>query len=172
MNHIADNPDLRQLGIAIRQARQALGLTQGQLASTAGLARETVSLLENGLVTELGFGKVSALLQAVGLSLQVVPKMERTGPDMVALAATAASVSFKESLEKSDLVRALLTGKPPAGKRPHLRALLQDSDAALLTGLVNQLRAQTAPGKLERGLAKLAEALNIQRDLSPWLKID
>jgi transcriptional regulator with XRE-family HTH domain len=172
MAHIIEISNLQQLGVAIRQARQELGLTQEKLADAAGLARETVSLLENGLVPELGFGKVCALLRAVGLNLLVAQQTGQVEADVVALAATAASVSFKESLTKEELIHAILTGSVSAGRRPHIRALLEEADEALLTGLFAQLRRQTTPGRLENGVEKLANSIGIKRNLTRWLKSD
>ena len=62
---------INELGHEIRQARLTRGLTQAQLASAAGLSRETLNLLESGLVRDLGVRKVLAVLEQLGLSLNV-----------------------------------------------------------------------------------------------------
>ena len=63
----------QELGQAIRSARKARSLTQAQLAKAAGLSRETLNLLESGLVRDLGIRKVLAVLEALGLELTVEP---------------------------------------------------------------------------------------------------
>ncbi|MBL8515943.1 MAG: helix-turn-helix transcriptional regulator [Betaproteobacteria bacterium] len=172
MSNIVDYGDLRVLGKRVREARRKLGWTQAVLASCAGIARPTVSLLENGLATELGFSKVASLLKVLGLGIQIVPLEQTPAADMLRVAATAASVSFKEPLEEDELFHALMTGKAPTGKRPHVRALLQAADAALIEALMRELRQRTPPGRIERGISRLVESLNIKRDLTPWLKTD
>ena len=52
---------IQELGSEIRKVRQARGLTQAQLARAAGLSRETLNLLESGLVRDLGIRKALAL---------------------------------------------------------------------------------------------------------------
>lgn len=172
MPNNVDYLDAQKLGKLVREARRKLGWTQAELAARANLSRPTVSLLENGLTVELGFNKVMALLKALGLGIQIAPLEQRPQSDILRVAATAASVSFKEPIDEAELMHALVTGKVPKGKRPHLRALLEEADAALIKALVQDLRQRTPPGRIERGLARLAETLNIQRDLSPWLKSD
>jgi len=60
---------LDEIGIAIRQARKKLGVTQKDLAAACGLSRATVNALEAGKVQELGFGRVAALFNFLGLEL-------------------------------------------------------------------------------------------------------
>jgi len=64
---------LNDAGIAIRQARKRLGITQKDLAAACGLSRATVNALESGKVQELGFGRVSALANFLGLELSLSP---------------------------------------------------------------------------------------------------
>ena len=64
---------LNDVGIAIREARKKLGVTQKDLAAACGLSRATVNALEAGKVHELGFGRVSALGNFLGLELSFSP---------------------------------------------------------------------------------------------------
>jgi transcriptional regulator with XRE-family HTH domain len=63
--------DLTTLGRLIAERRSAERLTQAELARRARIGRSTLDALENGRATELGFGKVSRVLAAIGLTLKV-----------------------------------------------------------------------------------------------------
>lgn len=63
--------DLHNLGQALREERKRLGLTQAEVADRAGMSRATVSLLENGIVPELGIRKVLRVADLLGLELAV-----------------------------------------------------------------------------------------------------
>ena len=154
---------LEELGQTIRRARLARGWTQAQLAHTAGLTRVTLSQLENGLIRDLGVRKLTALLTHLDLALNVDALPDRRPPDFLRLASTAASVSFKTSLTEPELQRALLTGKVPAARRPHLRSLLEEAPLALLDGLIAQVSRFAKPGKVERNVARIAAALDVSR---------
>jgi transcriptional regulator with XRE-family HTH domain len=65
--------DIFDIGETIRLHRKSLGLRQAALASKAGIARSTLVALENGKLPELGFGKICALLAALGLDLSIAP---------------------------------------------------------------------------------------------------
>ena len=149
---------LQELGFAIRQARVAQGLTQAQLARASGISRVTLNQLESGLFPDLGVRKVAVLLKNLGLELAVTEPARR-GPDFVGMASTSASVSFREPLSEEELIRILLTGKVPANRRPHMRALLDEASPALLRGLLDEVRRWTKPGRAEKNLAAIAKAL-------------
>ena len=61
--------DLFELGQSITKARQAQKLTQGQLASKAGLSRATINQLEQGHISDLGIRKLLNILNALELQL-------------------------------------------------------------------------------------------------------
>jgi len=155
---------IEELGYAIRQARKARKLTQLELASEAGLSRTTLNQLENGLFPDLGIRKVKVLLDRLGLSLEVRPATRESRPDFVQMACTMASVSYKNPLTENELIRALLSGKVPAGKRPHLRTLLDEASPALRKGLIEDVARWSTPGKVERNLAAMREELGITRE--------
>jgi transcriptional regulator with XRE-family HTH domain len=160
---------LQEMGTAIRRARIGRGLTQAALAEAAGLSRVTLNRLEMGTFPDLGVQKLQALLENVGLTLviQPVPKSRKT--DYVRLAATTASVSFKDPLTEAQLIRALLSGKVPPGKRPHLRLLLEEASPALIRGLLREVRRWTKPGILEQSLAALGRDVNATERVQQWL---
>jgi len=161
---------VQELGSEIRKARLARGLTQARLAADAGVSRQTLNLLENGLVRELGVRKVLALLDKLGIELTFEHGKRPRRPDYVRMACTTANVSFRTALTEDELVRALLTGKIPENRTAHIRALLDEAPAALLNGLVAEAGRWIDPGKLERNLLGLARDARARRKVSEWLK--
>lgn len=161
---------LQELGYEIRQARLERGLTQAQLAKAAGLSRTTLNQLENGLFPDLGVRKVLAILEKLRLDLAVQPVPETRRPDFIRMACTTANVSYKNALTEDELIHALLTGKPPVGKRPHLRTLLDEAAPELLQGLVGEAAKWTKPGRVEKNLAKIAHEISATRRMATWLK--
>lgn len=161
---------LQELGYEIRQARLERGLTQAQLAKAAGLSRTTLTQLENGLFPDLGVRKVLAILEKLRLDLAVQPVPETRRPDFIRMACTTANVSHKIALTEDELIHALLTGKPPAGKRPHLRALLDEAAPELLRGLLGEAGKWTKPGRVEKNLEKIAHDVGATRRMATWLK--
>jgi transcriptional regulator with XRE-family HTH domain len=159
------------LGREIREARQARGWTQARLATRAGLSRETLNLLESGLIRELGIRKVLAVLDELGLDLALEQVKPSRQPDYVRMACTTASVSFKSALTADELIHALVTGKVPAQRSAHMRTLLDEAPAALLNDLAREAARWTRPGKLERNLVRLATAVGASRRIDEWLKI-
>jgi transcriptional regulator with XRE-family HTH domain len=161
---------VQELGSEIRRARVAQGLTQAQLAADAGLSRQTLNLLENGLVRELGIRKVLALLDKLGIELTVEQGKRPRRPDYVRMACTTANVSYKSTLTEDELVRAVVTGKIPENRSAHIRTLLDEAPAALLNGLAAEAGRWIDPGKLERNLLRLARDASAARRVSEWLK--
>jgi transcriptional regulator with XRE-family HTH domain len=59
------------LGNEIARARRAKRLSQTELGVAAGLARQTISALERGVITDLGIKKLMRLLEVLDLELVV-----------------------------------------------------------------------------------------------------
>ena len=91
-------------------------------------------------------------------------------PDFILMACTSASVSYRESLTREELVRALLSGEVPENRRAHLRTLLEEAPRSLLTGLVEQVGEESRTGEIERNLLKIANALQVSHRLRNWQK--
>lgn len=163
---------IQDLSNQIRRARLERGLTQAQLASSAGLSRETLNLLESGLIRELGIRKVLAVLDKLGLDLTLEQGKRPRRPDYVRMACTTANVSFKSALTEDELIHALITGKVPAQRSAHIRTLLDEAPSALLNGLAREAAKWTRPGKLEKNLARLASDVGASRRIDEWLKTD
>ena len=69
--HLAD------LGPVLKEARKKARLSQGELAAPLGMSRATISAIEGGRCEEIGFAKLAALLDSVGLELTVTPRAGR-----------------------------------------------------------------------------------------------
>lgn len=161
---------LQDIGYRIRQSRLEQGLTQAQLARAAKISRTTLNQLENGLFPDLGVKKLSAILDQLGLALAIQAANDPATPDFVSMACTTANVSYRDALTEDELIRALLTGKIPAGKRPHFRTLFDEAAPALLLGLAQEVSRWTKPGRLEKNLGMIASAINPKRGVDTWLK--
>jgi len=160
---------LQEIGSAIRAARAGRGLTQAALAANARLSRTTLNQLENGVFPDIGVKKVQNVLDLLGLDLSVVKAPKKRGPDFIRMASTSANVRFRERLTEDELVHALLSGKVPRNRRPHLRSLLEEAPETVLQGLVARVGTWTRPGKVEKNLLKIAEALNASHRVREWL---
>lgn len=162
---------IQDLAEEIRKARVALGLTQAALAEQAGVSRETLSLLENARIPDLGMRKVLAVLEKLGLEIAIEPRRQPRRRDFVRMACITASVSFKNSLTEDELIYALVSGKVPPKRSAHIRSLLDEAPAALLNGLAAEAARWVRPGKLERNLHRLAQHAGATRKIDEWLKI-
>lgn len=72
---------LADLGPLLRQARREANLSQEQLAAPLGMSRATISAIESGRCQEVGFVKLAALLEMVGLEIVVAPRKGRPTVD-------------------------------------------------------------------------------------------
>lgn len=59
--------DIQELGLAIKEARRAKGLTQGQVAVAIGSSRTRVIAFENGYNPDMSFATVLRMMNMVGL---------------------------------------------------------------------------------------------------------
>ena len=66
----------RQVGIVAAAARRTQGLTQQQVADTAGVSRQLVNRLETGSATGIALDKLLSILSATGCALDVYPLNE------------------------------------------------------------------------------------------------
>ena len=157
---------LESIGASIRRARLVKGLTQAQLADLTGLSRTTINQVERGRVADLGIRKIVAVADRVGLVVGVSPAARPMSPDPFRIACVSSSVSFRERLREDELIRTLATGKAPRGRRPHLRALLDEVPAVVLQQLLVRLGATA---KLARNVRTLAADLHCSRNPDSWL---
>jgi HTH-type transcriptional regulator / antitoxin HipB len=192
----------KQLGTAVRGARERMGLTQAELARRAAVGLKFLYELESGKDT-LRADKVLDVLDVLALELVVTPTgsaavarerpnattrsamlearqirarydaetlFELLDPDYIGMACTTASVSLRKALAPDELVRALLTGRPPRGKHAHFIILLEEAPAALLRGLVAQVGAWSKPATVAKNLRKIAGEIGLSLKAGHWLK--
>lgn len=72
---------LVELGPLLQQARREAKLSQEDLAKPLGMSRATISAIESGRCDEIGFAKLAALLDVVGLEVVVAPRKGRPTVD-------------------------------------------------------------------------------------------
>ena len=109
------------------------------------------------------------VLDLLGLDLSVIRAPRKRAPDFIRMACTSGSVRYREPLTEDALVHALLSGKVPRNRRPHLRSLLEEAPETVLKGLVGQVGVWAKPGKVEKNFLKIAEALDASRRVNKWL---
>jgi transcriptional regulator with XRE-family HTH domain len=68
---------LHEIGPLLHSARKRAGLSQEQLAQPLGMSRATISALENGRCDEIGFAKLGALFELLGLQITIGPRKAR-----------------------------------------------------------------------------------------------
>lgn len=62
---------LSSIGVQIASKRKSARMSQSELARRAGISRATLDALENGRAGELGYSKITKLLQLLGLELRL-----------------------------------------------------------------------------------------------------
>lgn len=62
--------DLLDIGQRVRKRRLELGLTQNALAQQARTSRARVDALENGRAPDIGFKRLQAIMNALGMDLR------------------------------------------------------------------------------------------------------
>lgn len=148
-----------ELGAAIRQARNAKGLTQAQLAEQSDLSRVTVNQIENGAASDVGVRKLARLMALVGLELDAPAKDPRQKHDYLGMACTSANVSLKKRITPDDLAAVLITGRLAAGFRPHLRVVLEEVPKSVLEGVMVQVARAKSVSEIRANLAKVASSV-------------
>jgi transcriptional regulator with XRE-family HTH domain len=68
---------LSALGEHIASKRKMLGLSQAALAKKAAVCHSTLDALENSRLGELGFNRITRILSALGMELNVQPSSSR-----------------------------------------------------------------------------------------------
>jgi HTH-type transcriptional regulator / antitoxin HipB len=68
---------LHELAPLLQAARKQAGLSQTQLAQPLGMSRATISALESGRCEEIGFAKLAALFDLLGLEVAIGPRKGR-----------------------------------------------------------------------------------------------
>ncbi len=68
---------LTEFASLLKQARRQAGLSQQELAQPLGMSRATISALEGARCQEIGFAKLAALCDLLGLEIAIRPRKSR-----------------------------------------------------------------------------------------------
>jgi len=160
-------PLLRELGTAVRQRRQEMGLSQQQLADLVELSRATVNELETGKLKDLSSGRIERLANELGFAVGLVGTRHPKDRSAIESAARIASVPYTTQLPAGELSQSLRDGVVPPGHIPHLRTLLQEAPVAVLADMVDELERVHGVPKADtwKRMRLLAEVLKCQRPL-------
>jgi len=121
--------DLIELGGTIRAARQAAGISQGDLARMAGCSRVTVNYAEGGRVA-VGADVLIRLLRPLGLC--IADTRTTAGTNALELLARLGSVSYRDAVAPADVASAFATGAVDERWLPHVATILDEAPDALL----------------------------------------
>ena len=146
--------NLAQIGGEIRSRRVQAGLLQEHVARLAGLSRVTINQLENGTLKDLGFAKLMAVMDILGIDMETV---QPSGlKSALAVAARSASTSYRDVLTPDMLSLILRSGEAPEQFQPHLMAFLDEIPLPVVVQAVAEAATLDVPAK------------KIMRNLSHW----
>ena len=135
--------ELAELGMTIRTARVASGISQARLASIAGVSRATLNYAEQGR-SALGADVLMRVLPPLGLAILPQAPMGQGSVPAVELLASSASVSFKETVPSAVVEALLLTGNFDEQWLPHVATILDEASDATLLRAVREVSAMTS----------------------------
>lgn len=135
--------NLANIGKTIHTCRLQKSLSQDQLAKLAGLSRVTLNQLENGVLNEIGYNKLLAILALLELDLE--PKAEHGPKNALSVAARSTSTSYKRILSPDKLAEILRSGKMPPQYEPHLMAFLEELPKSVALKAVAEAATPAAP---------------------------
>lgn len=148
--------NLTQIGGAIHSKRVEAGLLQEQVAKFAGLSRVTINQLENGTLKDLGYTKLKAVMDVLGLDMETV---QSSGlKSALAVAARSISTSYRDVMTPEMLSMILRSGTAPDQFQPHLMALLDETPLPVVVKAVAEAATSDVPAK------------KIMKHLSLWAK--
>lgn len=155
--------NLPEIGQRIRQRRDELGLSQDRLAKLADLSRVTINQLETGAIADLGVAKLIALLNLLGMSLEVHAQTHQSHG--LRMASHTASVSYRRALTSGELSHALAHGVLSREITPHVATLLDEAPLPVIVSAVAQAAKieKVAPKQIWRNVIKWAQAMGSPR---------
>ena len=103
--------DALEIGYAIKDARSKLGMTQAQLAETAGISKRCLWSLELGQNPGVQLDKLLAVLKALGLDLSIVAGESQGIPRVTVVIGNALVDAYLPGQGRS----ALFMGSSPGG---------------------------------------------------------
>lgn len=148
--------NLAQIGGEIHNKRVEAGLLQEQLAKFAGLSPVTINQLENGTLMDLGYTKLKAVMDIVGIDMETV---QPSGlKSALVIAARSISTSYRDVVTPEMLSLMLRSGQVPEQFQPHLMALLDETPLPVVIKAVTEAATPDVPAK------------KIMKNLSLWAK--
>lgn len=157
------------IGNAIQSKRQALGLTQQQLADMAGISRQSLNGIEQGNVNAT-LATIGQLFDVLDLALDVSDpesaRQARGRPTRALwMAAKGANVSYSGELTAEELERVLATGTVAEQFRPQLAQVLNEAPLQLVAKTVAEVAARQhrKPSEIWKNVRKIARTLMATR---------
>lgn len=132
-------PLLKELGTAVRQRRQEIGLSQQRVADLADLSRATINELETGRLQDLSAHRAERLANELGFALGLIRARRDEARSVFESAGRVASVPYRLELPADVLRDCVRQGTVPPGYIPQLRTLLQESPVAMLADMAEEL---------------------------------
>lgn len=153
--------DLYTVGKIIGARREAIGLTQKQLAKLARLSRQSVQNLEVGTIKDLSFKRLSRLLAVLGLDFDSPSLTARQKKRGLWMASKTSSVSYRHDLSEEMLEQSLATGEVPLGFEAHLGHLLGQAPVEYVVMAVEETaqHQQRLPAEIWKNVAHIATSL-------------
>jgi transcriptional regulator with XRE-family HTH domain len=154
---------LREVGMQVQVKREALGISQAQLAKLSGLSRTTVNQLEIGALEDLGYTKLNHLLGILDLTLDTKTRKKKSSA--LKIAAQTASTSYRKILTPDGLKNILQSGVIPDDFKPHVMTLLDEAPLPLVVRAIYEAAAEThAPAKnILKHVSTMAKDLHVAR---------
>lgn len=148
--------NLVQIGGAIHRQRIQAGLLQEHVAKFAGLSRVTINQLENGTLKDLGYTKLKAVMDILGMNMETVQPLGLKSA--LTVAARSISTSYRDVITPDMLSTMLRSGQAPEQFQPHLMALLDETPLPVVVKAVAEAATADVPAK------------KIMKNLSHWAK--
>jgi transcriptional regulator with XRE-family HTH domain len=154
--------NLAQIGDEIHNKRIQAGLLQEHVAKFAGLSRVTINQLENGMLKDLGYTKLKAVMDVLGLDMETV---QPSGlKSALAVAARSISTSYRDVMTADMLSMMLRSGQAPEQFHPHLMALLDETPFPVVVQAVGEAATSDVPAKkIMKHLSQWAEQWKVCR---------
>ncbi len=137
--------NLAEIGNKVHAKRLQSGLLQEHVAKFAGLSRVTINQLENGTLKDLGYTKLNAVLDILGIGMTT---SQPSGlKSALTVAARSISTSYKDVLTPEMLAEILRSGVAPERFHPHLMALLDETPLSVVAKAVTEAATHETPAK-------------------------
>lgn len=137
--------NLAQIGGEVHSKRIQAGLLQARVASLAGLSRVTINQLENGTLKDLGYTKLKAVMDILGLGMETVQPAGLK--NALTVAARSISTSYRDIITPEMLSAMLRSGVAPEQFQPHLMALLDETPLPVVVKAVAEAATPEVPAK-------------------------